>query len=167
MPRNGKLPSVTCYGRSVSRNNHRCRLRTARDHKCWIHSQREDGLRVMRSHVAGLGLFAVRPFKKDEEICRYTGKIRNRAWVNARPDSKLQYIMSVSRDRHIDATHPTSCYGRFINSVYRTGMRANTRFVNPRSANQDYIRVVAKQNIRPNTELLVNYGGAGGYYAPT
>ena len=34
---------------------------------------RNNGLRVSRSHVSGLGLFAERDFGKNETICEYTG----------------------------------------------------------------------------------------------
>jgi hypothetical protein len=188
-----KLPSQTCVGRCASRNNSRCRLRTARDHKCWIHSQSEDGLRVMRSRVAGLGLYTARPFQKGEELCRYTGKLkylfyfilinlhlcvhtgkmRTKAWVDSKPARELQYIMRVGRDGrtgetwHIDATQPTSCYARFINSIYHTGRPENAHFVNAQRSTQNYIKVVAARKINPGTELLTNYGGPGGFFADT
>ena len=174
MPRNGKLPSVTCYGRSVSRNNNRCRLRTARDHKCWIHSVREDGLRVRQSTIprAGLGLFAARTFNRGDEVCRLEGKRRTQREVDKLPDYRNRYTTRIGRDSHtgvtwyLDSFKPTSCYGRFINSPYRTRRKENTMFVNARRSTQDYLRVVATRKVTPGTELLASYGGPHGWYNP-
>jgi hypothetical protein len=160
-------------GRSVSRNNARCRSRTARDHKCWRHSQSEDGLRVTNSTIphAGLGLFASRTFNKGEEVCRLEGKRRTRREVDKLSDYRNRFTTRIGRDGHtgitwyLDSYKPTSCYGRFINSYYHTHRGPNTYFVNARNSAQNHIRIVATKRVTPGTEFLTSYGGPGGWYS--
>ena len=168
-----KTDSVTCSGRSTSRNNARCRLRTKRDHKCWIHSQSEDGLRVKNSniHNAGLGLFASRTFNRGDEVCRLEGKRRTRREVNKMSRLRNEYVTKIGRNRQtgvtwfLDSWKPTSCYGRFVNSYYHSGQRPNIVMVNARNSMQNYIRMVATKRVNPGSEFLTSYGGANGWYA--
>ena len=66
----------------------RCRLRSAKERKCWHHTLRDLNLRVKKSGVpaAGMGLYSgKRPFKKDQRV-NYTGEAMSRAKVDAHYD---------------------------------------------------------------------------------
>ena len=58
-----KLQSMRCT--SQTQNGKRCKNRTRKSHKCWIHLGKEDNLRIKPSTIpnAGLGLFSYKkPF---------------------------------------------------------------------------------------------------------
>jgi hypothetical protein len=73
---------------------------------------------------AGLGLFALRTFRKGDLICYYSGRKVN--------DNKIketnQYCMTIGKKQSIDAQDPYSCIGRYINgSSTKLKIKANAK----------------------------------------
>jgi hypothetical protein len=132
--------------------------------KCWLHGISEDGLRIKDSDVAGKGLFAAKDFKKDQFVCTMEGTPISIAAVNKMSDKEAEYITQITKTKAIDSRKPTSCYGRFINSHYKTHRTPNVRFCNVPNSHQNHFSVRAIKNIKSGTELLAHYGGKGGYY---
>lgn len=150
----------------------RCRKRTARDHKCWMHGIKEKKVKVCPSTLGanvGLGLFArasvrgVDPekvvFEKGDSVCTYQGEILTRDQVNRRypGDAIATYALEIGRDKFIDARKTTSCYGRYANARYRT----NVEMGNPAGKNGNYVNLVAKRPIKDGQEIFVRYGRPG------
>ena len=68
----------------------RCRLRSAKGHKCWHHTLRDLNLRVKKSGVpaAGMGLYSgKRPFKKGQRVNYTVLRSSGHAWGACRPTS--------------------------------------------------------------------------------
>ena len=98
--KHGELPVSHQCAFIKKRNNQRCKARTRHGAYCWNHLMIADGLRIKKSAIAGKGLFASRPFKKSEEITRYTGDI------SYDPDQDHHgslYVYGLSKDVTIDA----------------------------------------------------------------
>ena len=157
MPRK-KVKSEQCHGSTVK--HERCRKNTITDGKCWIHGDREEGLRVKPSTIpgAGKGLFATRPFDVGDKICSYKGKLMTKREVNKKwpGDEVAPYVLQITSSRFVDARKPTSCFGRFINHNER---RANCLFESPTpKATATKSNVLATKRIKTGSELFAEYG---------
>jgi hypothetical protein len=144
-----------------------CGQRTAIAHLCWNHLQRDMGVRVKRSGVAGAGrgLFVAREggLPADHRI-PYTGdEIRL-----TRDSAGGAYVLETRRGTGIDAARRNCGVGRWVNDP-RGSRDDNGR---PRRANCDFVvhtpaggdqRVAAVRTLRPvekGEELFVQYGNA-------
>lgn len=117
---------------------------------------KEYGLEVKKSKVAGKGLFTTIPRKKNEFICYYGGEKLNRKQFSKKYKKKSPiYAFQVTKDYYIDADKTTKSYGRYVNSSKGTGSGSNCKFsVSP----QKIISIKSTKRILPGKELLISYG---------
>ena len=145
--------SGRCLAKAQS-TGERCRLRTARGKKCWLHTRRDEGLRVKASAVteAGLGLYTTRPMKKGASI-PYTGENLSRSAIDRRyGGATAQYTLCRSKTKCRDARRTDEPgLARWINDSRGTPMRNNVRLTGGFTAK-------ATRNIPPNTEIFASYG---------
>ena len=145
--------SGQCIAKAQS-SGERCRLRTARGKKCWLHTRRDEGLRVKASAVteAGLGLYTTRPMKKGTSI-KYTGEELTRAQVDRRyGDETAQYTLCRSAQSCRDGRRSDEPgMARWINDSRGTSHRSNVKLTGAYTAK-------ATRNIGANRELFASYG---------
>ena len=142
-----------------------CAQRTAVAHLCWNHLQRDLGVRVKASSVAGAGrgLFAARPsgLPAGHRI-PYTGD----EIALGRDDRGGPYVLETRRGEGIDAARRNCGLGRWVNDPrgavdeHGRARSANCEFVlhTPPGSGQ---RIAAVRTLRPvqsGEELLVRYG---------
>jgi hypothetical protein len=114
------------------------------------------GVVVRASAVAGRGVFATRDIPIHTVLGRYTGERLTAAEVAARyPHGEGRYVLNaggffLDAVAHVDED---ADWPRFLNSPYKTGRAANTRF-----EEGGIVRTTVK--IRAGAELLIAYGGA-------
>lgn len=124
---------------------------------CWVHLKSKDKLVVKKSTIpnAGLGLFYVgkKSVPKNKDITSYSGT------VSSRPDQSSQYVIQMSKGRYLDAKDKLTAVGRYINHTNKNpnvGFSASYKTASYHG--QPAIKVKTKKIIKPNTELLANYG---------
>ncbi len=103
------------------------------------------GVRVGRA-MAGLGLFAVRAFRRGERIIEYTGERISREEADRRGG---RYLFEVNRRWHIDGKGRENL-ARYINHACRPNCEA--RVVRGR------VFIYARRHIREGEELTYHYG---------
>jgi hypothetical protein len=158
-----RLKSQRCIADKV--HGGQCNLRTCNGAYCWIHLQKESGLRIRPSTIpgAGRGLFTTRPFMAGELVTHYTGDLADTPETRALV-APSHYVASVTHDRLVDAARTNTEPGRMINSPAASGRGTNcTWSVYPRGSN--HIRITASEDIPTGTELFVGYGPQ--YWAAT
>jgi len=166
LPPPNKAGTVMTPSQRCSANNNaggQCGQRTAVAHLCWGHLQRDLGLRVRKSTVAGAGrgLFAARDLPAAHRV-PYTGDdIALRQDENGGP-----YVLQTRQGSGIDAARRNCGLGRWVNDPrHATDEQGRPRQANceftvhtPRGGQQ---RVAAVRTLRPivrGEELLVQYG---------
>jgi SET domain-containing protein len=99
-------------------------------------------LEVKKSY-AGLGLFALRPFKKGERIIEYFGPL-----FHSNEEISNKYLFEVSKDVYIDGSsrHNTA---RYINHSCAPNCEVRGR---------SRLWIYAIKNIKPGDELSYDYG---------
>ena len=83
-----------------------------------------------------------------------------------RKDIEGDYVLQVSSKQYIDAKDKSNFVGRYINSMKGTGRQPNVRFgtgyrVSKKTINGETrytIPIITIKKIKPNTELLLDYG---------
>ena len=85
----------------------------------------QDGLRIMKSTIAGMGLFATRSFRKGEHITDYTGD----ELVLSHDRVGGPYALALTQRKAIDAARTNTAYGRWANDPHGSDMSANAEFV--------------------------------------
>ena len=120
---------------------------------------KERDLIVKRSGLtgSGKGLFTRRDIAKGTVIAEYKGTVSS--WKEAdHSDGKNKYILSLSRNRVIDAKPHTSFLARYANDAQGTskkkGIHNNSEYVE----DNDKVFIVATQDIPAGSEILVSYG---------
>lgn len=115
------------------------------------------GVVVRASKISGRGVFATRDIPIHVVLGRYTGERLTAAEVAARyPHGEGRYVLNAGGGVYLDAiAHADEDvdWVRFINSPYKTGHAANSRF-----EEGGVVRTTA--NIRAGAELLIAYGSA-------
>ena len=114
---------------AIAKSGNRCRLRTCKGRKCWIHTKKDEGLRIKPSQIpnAGEGLYATKRFAKGERIADYTGEKMTRVQVGNRYPGHVtgEYVMCRS---------DTECFdGRKTNSQHlrRRHLKTSRIFLDP------------------------------------
>ena len=147
---------------AITKNGTRCKLRTCRQYPyCWIHLKSIDNLQVKKSTIqgAGKGLFYVgkKDFPKNKKITDYSAKSISRS-----PDEASDYNLKVSKDRYLNSTSASNYVGRYINDARGTNKSTNVRFTKGtriyNKNNRFNVPIYTQKKIKPNTELLMNYG---------
>lgn len=128
----------------------------------------QDRLRVKKSGIHGLGLFAVDPkedtdaivFQRGDDVAEYTGEILTADDLAGKTFSERDYVFQVKRDKkYVDAIRPDSCAARYSNDCHGTGRACNLRWSLPTSGdNKGKIIFKATKRIRNGEELLIPYG---------
>jgi hypothetical protein len=108
---------------------------------------------------AGMGLFALKKFKKGDYICQYSGRIMDTKEVSS-PEYKSHYIWQYNKKYSIDAQNEDSCFGRYANDNFSKTMdnadiRKYSKYV--------CAKIVASETIEIGDEIYVPYGG--GYWS--
>ena len=158
-----KLQSMRCTSRT--QNGERCKNRTRKSRKCWIHLGKEDNLRIKPSTIsnAGLGLFTYKkPFQRGQEIGKYFGRNttkRELDWMYPGDQQAIYAICENDNDnaRCINANHSTDTPLRYINDK-RNRRRNNVKFIRRNATNQYEPYAKTKKRVQPGRELFVSYG---------
>ena len=136
-----------------------CKLTTCKQYPyCWIHLKKIDGLQVKKSEIAGEGLFYVgkKDFQPNKIIAYYSAKEVTRKPING------EYVLEVGKNKYLDGKDKSNYVGRYVNSTRGTGKQPNVRFASngviTKRNGRDTVPIITKKKIKPNTELLMNYG---------
>ena len=138
---------------ATTAQGHRCKLRTARSQLCWVHLRKEKGLRVKKSGVHGLGLFATKKIKKNRVIDKYAGEKLSKAQIDSRygsNDKRADYTLCNGK-KCVDARYTNASAARFANSTRGTGKRKNAKLTHAFS-------LKSTQTIPAGREILTSYG---------
>ena len=145
---------------ATTKSGARCRRRTCRGEKCWIHLKSQDNLRVKRSGIAnaGLGLYALKKLKKNEKIAAYKGDHLTKAQFDARYPGKgtAEYVFCGNSKNCIDGRKTSSSVARFSNDARGSRMRNNARLTWDGRRRQAFIK--ASTSIPKDREILTGYG---------
>jgi SET domain-containing protein len=119
----------------------------------------EDQLIIKQSTLpgAGKGLFTKKFIPKGTRIIEYKGKISN--WKDVEhSQGENPYIFYVKRDHVINAAPYKKALARFANDA--RGLKRIKGLTNNAEYQEDGLRVfiVAKKDIPPGSEILVDYG---------
>ena len=151
---------------ATTKKGQRCKRNTCKLFPyCWTHLKSIENLQVKRSDIpnAGDGLFYVgkTPFPARKKIVEYSAvKISNN------DDDDSGYSLQVGRDRYLDSINKQNYPGRWINSFKHTGKHPNVRFtggsrIYKKGTGQNKrftVPIITTKRIKPNEELLLNYG---------
>ena len=139
-----------------------CKNRTCKNFPyCWVHLKSKDKLQVKKSTIkgAGQGLFYVgkKSFPPNKKITEYSSKE-----VSSKANPKSDYVLEIGRKRYLDSKDKSNFPGRYINDNRNTGKKPNVRFSKGykiyHKSDRAYVPVKTTKKIKPNTELLANYG---------
>lgn len=145
---------------AITKTGTQCKLNTQKRFPyCWIHLLQKDKLVVKKSTIpnAGNGLFYVGKdtVKKDKNITKYSGVVTDT------PDKSSAYVVGIAKNKFLDAKHPLTAVGRYINGT-KGNMRPNVALSGSRTFTPYYgqpsINIRTLKQIKPNTELFLNYG---------
>ena len=91
-----------------TKNGQQCKRITCRTGLCYQHLKLKEGLKLKKSHIpnSGLGLFATKEFKKNDNVARYTGDI-------SAIRIEGPYVLQVNKNKFIDAKKTSSSAGRY------------------------------------------------------
>jgi hypothetical protein len=143
-------PTQRCT--ATNKKGGQCGSRTAKGRYCHVHMASKDGLRVKKSAIAGMGLFATRDFAIGENVADYTGDML----MLTHDKIGGEYALELTTRKAIDAARTNTAYGRYINDPRGSDLTANTEFVvNPARGTG---RLRATVRISKGDEILVSYG---------
>ena len=103
---------------------------------------------VVKRSSAGLGLFATRPFKKDERVIEYTGEVISDAEAQRRGG---RYLFELNDEWTIDGKGRENI-ARYINHSCKPNCRPEL------TDDEKQVFIYAKRTIEPGEELTYNYG---------
>lgn len=172
-----KAPCPQCVA-TKNDGSHRCKIRTCKYHpKCWIHTQKQDGLKIDKSGIrnAGQGLYTLKPIDAHKKIANYTGERISGAELRKRYGKGTgKYTVRVgATGTYIDAAKQPSGMARWANDPRGSGKQPNARLeVNTHSLRDPTakVRIVSTKKIDPEPEtnskgkresrkeILVKYG---------
>ena len=144
---------------ATAANGRRCKKRTCKSEKCWIHLKKEDGLRISSSTIPGVieGLFAAKDFDRNEKIGNYKG-------MESTQRIGGDYVLQVSRNKFVDAKKTNSCAVRYANDCKPINRRSGDC-----AANNSILTVIprtqipilkANRPIEAGQEIFTSYGPA-------
>ena len=143
---------------AITGKGDRCKNRTCKNFPyCWIHLKSKDKLQVKKSDTAGAGqgLFYVgkKDFPNNKTITDYSSK-----QISSTPDRNSKYVLQVSKNKFLDSENPANYPGRYINSSKKPNVRFSKGYKIYHKSDRAYVPVKTTKKIKPNTELLANYG---------
>jgi len=128
--------------------------------RCFQHFQKQHGLRLGSSTIpgAGVGLFALKSFKKNAFVADYTGR------TSSRPPADDEYSVYMSRTKTMTARTTQDAIGSRANDCRSSNKAAgdctgnNAKLsINNRTAT---VTLRATRPIKRGDEVLVPYGAA-------
>ena len=152
--------------KSIKKKGGRCKNRTKRTRKCWVHLQQKNNLHVKKSNIpnAGFGLFARRKaIKRGERIGKYnSGRIRSHKldrYYGVGNVAPYAYCDSDERKaRCINANFSAGSALRYANDARRSN-KNNMIMKNIPSRRYKFSAVgFALKKINPGKEIYWNYG---------
>ena len=146
-----------CIG--VTANGKQCKKRTCKSQKCWIHLQKEDGLRIKKSTIPGVaeGLFATTKKLPSDIIGIYDGIVYNKFKGG-------DYVVQVNKNKFVDGKDTNSSAVRYSNDC-RPGNRkkkqcsGNNAFLSKLYKTTTPI-IKANELIKPGQEIFTAYGSS-------
>ena len=103
---------------------------------------------TVKKSKAGLGLFALREYKRGDFIIEYTGEHISEEEANRRGG---QYLFTLTKDITVDGKGRKNT-SRYINHSCKPNAEAET------DEDEMKIRILAKKKILPSEEILYDYG---------
>ena len=112
---------VLCQCEAVDADGTECSRFTEKGDLCAEHLDRDLGLRVGASTIAGagLGLFATRAFAKGEQVCEYKGTIVKLKGAGGFEQHPSAHGVGLSGGLVLDAVRSSAGFGRFVNAAQR------------------------------------------------
>ena len=156
MPRAKKVTGQ-CTGIN-KRNGIRCKRKTQRGPLCYAHLAINKGLKIKKSKIpkAGLGIFAVKPFKKNDIIAKYGGiTVRT-----ADPDFGGDYVLQLGANKYLDGDpkKTNSSIGAYSNNCQAKDKRAKLCKGNNAKFTHQTANLKASKKIKAGDEILSSYG---------
>ena len=152
-----EYPPIQCkYNNKDTKK--RCKRKSRKGPLCPQHLDEVHGLRIGKSALPGLGVFATKPFKRNEKIIEYEGVRR------ATVPHNTAYLAELRRPKdprkpYIDATNPAkSNAARFINDCFDCDRRYKYSNNCAFWERDNRLWVRATKNIAEGDEIFVNYG---------
>lgn len=120
-------------------------------------------LKVKKSKIkgAGRGLFYIgnTVIPKNTKITLYSG---SKVYTSYPHHVDSTYLLQVTTNQYINSSSENHALGRFINSSYKSGKKANTRYscgnIIYKKGKSYFIPIFTTRKIKPGDELLINYG---------
>lgn len=157
-----------CRCAADTKTGGRCRRRTKKQLPyCYEHARSLLHVDIRPSTIpgAGLGLFALKEFKKDDLIAPYKGEIITKAQMDERyGDGLAKYALQINKNTYIDSACQRGT-ASFINTNPR---KNNARFsvYSGRSGYPPGASVRATKTIPEGAEIFVDYGPDTARYLP-
>jgi uncharacterized protein len=151
--------SVTAQCAYVS-DKGQCKTMTTTTHPyCARHTREVLGVNVAKSHIkgAGMGLYAVRRFKKGERIVEYSGeKMTQKEYDRKYADDAMgAYGIELNNRYVLDAAKTSAGVARYACDYHGSGKRGpNAEYV----SDNKRIWIVAIKDIKPGDEIYTDYG---------
>lgn len=155
-----KLKARQCA--AETQKGERCKRRTRKQLPyCYEHTRIILHVEIRPSTIegAGLGLFAVEDFKKDDLIVPYEGEFIDEEELNRRyGDDTAKYALQINKDLYIDSACSRGT-GAFINQA-QTKAKNNARLSKfpGRRTIAPHASVRAIKSIKAGDEIFVDYG---------
>ncbi len=103
---------------------------------------------IVKRSIAGLGLFAIKPFKRGDFIIEYTGEKISEEEANRRGG---KYLFTVTDNVTIDGKGRENT-ARYVNHSCAPNAEAE------RDEEELTVRILAKRSILPGEEIFYDYG---------
>jgi SET domain-containing protein len=112
---------------------------------------------------AGKGLFVKNEIKKGEIVCEYEGEIVPWSVCEKRAEQGHEgYAFFITKNRCVDAYFTKEAIARYANDAKGIGrvegLKNNTQYEIKTRQGEKRVFIVAIKNIKPNDEVLVDYG---------
>jgi SET domain-containing protein len=112
---------------------------------------------------AGKGLFVKNEIKKGEIVCEYEGEIVPWSVCEKRAEQGHEgYAFFITKNRCVDAYFTKEAIARYANDAKGIGrvegLKNNAQYEIKTRQGEKRVFIVAIKNIKPNDEVLVDYG---------
>lgn len=145
---------------AFSGSNGRCKRKTTITHPyCGQHTRIAFGVDVRKSGIpkAGLGLFALKTFKKGDKVVEYKGERLTVDEYDRRyhHEAMGSYGIQLDEKHVLDARKTTSGLGRYACDYHGSRKQPNVEYL---IDGDDRIWLTATRTIKPGDEILADYG---------
>lgn len=128
-----------------------------------ILSKQQEGLEVRNIEGKGRGVFATRPFSKNEFVCEYAGELispeeakkREKTYSDDTDIGCYMYYLQCNNKKYcIDATEENGTFGRLLNHSRSGNCKTRLHVIK----NKPHLILVATREIKKVEELTYDYG---------